>query len=179
LTDVDTNTAGTLTKWRIGWTRGLPERIEEWLESMERKGWHLVRVNLWGWRFRFDHGEPRGVRYCVDFQTEASPEYHNLLADAGWELIYQGGGWYFWRKPYDEERPEIYTDRESLVQRNKRIMSNLGILAAGWAVISAEDIIRNLSSWLGKSFFSLVMLAIIVLGIARLRHVNRQLTGRG
>lgn len=115
------------TKWWWGWE---PEKVENWLEEMESQGWHLYNATGIGIRFHFVEGEPRKVRYCADYQNSVKPEYKSIFEDAGWQLVYSGFGWYIWRMEYQGERPEIYTDIESLIGRNNRLMTILGAAAA-------------------------------------------------
>lgn len=112
-------------KWWWGWE---PEILENWLEKKEAEGWHLFNVNA-QIVFNFVKSEPRKVRYCADYQSTLDPEYKAIFQDAGWELVYKSAGWYIWRMEYTGERPDIYTDIESLMGRNKRLMGILGLIA--------------------------------------------------
>lgn len=102
----------------FGWN---PEKAENWLEEMEAKGWNLVKINTLGLRFQFKQGESRKVRYCADYQANVEHQYTKLFEDDGWELVWNDAGWYIWKKYYTEERPSIYTDLTSLVERNNRL----------------------------------------------------------
>lgn len=115
--------------WWWGWK---PEKVEEWLEDMERNGWNLYQVDLGSIRFRFKKGEPKKMRYCADFQMNTDDQYYKLFSDDGWELVWKGaGGWYIWKKPYTNERPEIYTDSKSLIDRNNRLIKTLSSVVGG------------------------------------------------
>jgi nicotinamide riboside transporter PnuC len=118
--------AKSVTKLWWGWN---PEKIENWLEQMEAEGWHLYSVTGIGIKFHFAKGEPRKIRYCADYQMNIKPEYKLIFMDAGWELVYEGGGWYIWRMEYEGERPEIFTDVASLLHRNQRILALFSIIA--------------------------------------------------
>ena len=110
------------TSWRLWWGWD-PEKIENWLEEMERKGWNIFQVDCFSLRFRFQKGELKQVRYCIDFQITVDDNYFSLFTDDDWELVWMGaGGWYIWRKPYEKERPDIYTDKTSLIARNSRLL---------------------------------------------------------
>lgn len=113
------------TKWWWGWE---PEKIENWLEEMEAQGWHVDYGIGLGTTFFFTRGEPRKMRYCADYQNKVTSEYSRIFHDVGWELVYSHMGWYIWRMPYEEERPEIYTDMGATVDRNKRLMLMLGVV---------------------------------------------------
>jgi hypothetical protein len=36
--------------------------------------------------------------------------------------------WYIWGKPYEDERPNIYTDTKSLIERNNRLFMTVGLI---------------------------------------------------
>ena len=47
--------------------------------------------------------------------------YFELFKEDGWELVdNKMGPWFIWRKPYEDEKPNIYTDTKSLIERNNR-----------------------------------------------------------
>jgi hypothetical protein len=119
------NSTKSVTKWWWGWN---PEKIEDWLEQMEAEGWHLYNATGIGVRFHFVKEEPRQVRYCADYQGNISPEYKRIFQDAGWELVFSNIGWYIWRMEYSGERPNIYTDIDSIIDRNKRLIVVLGVI---------------------------------------------------
>jgi hypothetical protein len=125
----------SVTKWWWGWE---PEKIEDWLEQMEVEGWHLYNATGIGVRFHFVKEEPRRVRYCADYQSKIGPQYKEIFQDTGWELVYSGMGWYIWRMEYVGERPDIYTDIDSILDRNKRLITLLGIITIieGFALTS-------------------------------------------
>lgn len=120
----------SVTKWWWPWDL---EGMEKWLEEMEAKGWFLLRVNSIASRFHFQESIPRRVRYCVDYQFKIKfgSEYMKLFEDAGWELVYLASGWYIWRKEYEGERPEIYTDVDSLMRRNRRLIAIFAFIGLG------------------------------------------------
>lgn len=113
-------------KW---WSASDPVKIERWLEAMESEGWHLLHVGWGGTRFHFQKGEPRKMSYCADYQAIKDHNYINIFEDAGWEMIFSSSGWYIWRMPYsDSVKPGIFTDVESLIDRNNRLISMLSIV---------------------------------------------------
>lgn len=107
-------------KWWWAWKY---EEIENWLESMESGGLRLVGTRFKGLLFYFENCTPTKARYCVDYQNKLTPEYMTIINDAGWKLYQIGMGWYMLRKEYDDERPELYTDFDALIGRNKKLLS--------------------------------------------------------
>lgn len=113
------NNVTTRLFWWWGWNSTHMERM---LESMALSGWSLFQVDLIGIRFRFQRGEKQKVRYCTDYQPNPDNDYFSIYQEAGWSIKWTGAnGWYLWMKPYENERPEIFTDTQSLIEKNNRL----------------------------------------------------------
>jgi len=109
-----------------GWNTN---RIEKFLEKMAADGWKLETVGFAQMLFGFVKDEPRKTSYCIDYNNSPSAEYLAMLEDDGWKLVDKTAGWLMWRKNYEGSRPEIYTDNQSLIDRNKRLLVVLMIAA--------------------------------------------------
>ena len=157
-------------KW---WDGSQSETISAWLEDMEAQGWHLLRVNWNGLRFHFEKGAPRKMSYCVDFQPKADPTYKVLFKDTGWENIYSCIGWYIWRQPFTDTKPEIFTDIDSMIERNKRLIP----ICAGALAAQIPGILLNLHRIFLLPFLILYipLLGLIGLCLYRLVAANRNL----
>lgn len=107
-------------KWWWAWDY---EMIEEWLERMEVGGLRLIETRATGVYFCFEKCIPTKARYCIDYQTKLTPDYMTIINDDGWKLYQVGAGWYILRKEYQEERPNLYTDFEGLIARNKSLLT--------------------------------------------------------
>jgi hypothetical protein len=107
-------------KWWWAWNC---EEIENWLENMENSGLRLVKTKFKGLFFYFENCTPTKTRYCIDYQSKLTPEYITIINDAGWKIDQIGMGWYILRKQYEDERPELYTDFDALIARNKKLLS--------------------------------------------------------
>jgi hypothetical protein len=105
------------------WFAWNPERAEDYLECMSLQGWHAVHTGGMLTGFLFERGEPRHVRYCFDYQREEKPEYMQIFIDDGWTLLRKSMGWYLWSREFEGARPEIYTDADSLIHRNRNMLS--------------------------------------------------------
>lgn len=104
--------------WWWGWNT---EKVENWLEEMEKNGWNLTKVDFAQIRFSFKKGKVRKMRYCWDYPTYPNDNYFELFKEDGWESMdNKMGPWFIWRKPYEDERPRIYTDTRSLIEKNNR-----------------------------------------------------------
>ncbi len=104
------------------------EEIENWLEKMEAGGLRLVETRINGVIFYFEKCKPSNARYCIDYQTKLTPDYLSIINDDGWNLYQVGMGWYILRKEYQQDRPELYTDFEALIARNKATLFVILIL---------------------------------------------------
>lgn len=119
------NSERKVFKWWWGWN---PGKVEKWLEQSEAAGWNLVGIGFAGIRFTFRQGESRQIVYRIDYQSSVKDDYFQLFRDAGWSLAGQSGGWYFWQQVYTQQKPEIFSDTESLIDRNRRQMMLLAII---------------------------------------------------
>ena len=126
-------------KWWWAWNY---EEIETWLEGMAAGGLRLVETKYNGVVFYFEKCTPIKERYCVDYQSKLTPEYIALINDDGWKLYQMGLGWYILRKEYKDDRPNLYTDFEGIIARNKKL---LGLMIGGAAIeiICFGDLIWN------------------------------------
>jgi hypothetical protein len=165
-------------KW---WDASESEKISTWLEEMESQGWHLLRITTNGLRFYFEKGAPRKMSYCVDYQQvlkKTDPNYLGIFIDTGWENIYSGAGWYIWRQTYQhsQAKPEIFTDTDTIMERNKRL---IGLFLAAIAA-QLPFILMNIS----KSYFPPLLIIYIplfvLLGVCiyRLVATNRKLKAK-
>lgn len=122
-------------KHRRDWTYE-PDKTEQWLEAMEKKGLNLYRLSPTGLTFYFWKLGPRRMKYTVDYQNQAPDAYFTLNRDAGWKLIYRGGRRFMetsiWvhEIPPDSPAPQFYSDAESRLKQVRRfIVANfLGLL---------------------------------------------------
>ena len=158
------------------WSGAYPEKMEKWLEHMESAGWQLVKVHWGGVKFTFEQGNPTQVSYCIDYMVQSDPEYIGLIEDTGWQLMMNSGGWYIWRMPYEEVKPEMYTDIDSLIARNKRLLQVYGILMLTQIPIAVVNIEHfTLQPIL---IIYIPILSILVIAFFQTLVANRKLKGR-
>jgi len=103
------------------------DKEENWLEEMASAGWHLAGGPF---IYRFEQGAPARVRYRLDYRSENTglDEYVRLCRDAGWERVFQFGGWQYFRTA-SADAPEIYTDVSSRIAKYRRLMAMTLVLA--------------------------------------------------
>jgi hypothetical protein len=109
-------------KWFWAWE---DEKEEKWLEAMSQNGWHLENPGL-PCIYHFIKGEPRDYSYRLDFRTgsfKSLQEYLQICRDAGWEMLGRMSSWYYFRKECQgTEKPEFFSDKDSKVQKYRRLV---------------------------------------------------------
>jgi len=159
----------TKFKWFWAWE---DEKEEEWLETMSKKGWHLDHPGL-PCVYHFIQGEARDYSYRLDFRTgsfKSLQEYLQICNDAGWELIGRMGTWYYFRKECrGAEKPEFFSDKDSKVQKYRRLIIFLVILLP-IMINGMFNVSRSQSSgfFTGVRFFYIFILLFFSYAIIRL-----------
>ena len=130
-TESDLKKSGKIIKkTRLLWCIA-PDRIEEWLENMESRGYHLYRLSELGNSFFFMRGEPRKVKYFADFQSSPNDSYFEIHKANGWKLLFTSflswTKYTLWSKEYTEEKPELYSDGIHIIKhaRNQCILNSI------------------------------------------------------
>lgn len=95
---------------------------------------------------KFVRQEPSKLRFCIDFQRTPQTEYTTIIEDDGWILAQMTQGWYLWIKAYTTERPAIFTDHQSFIDRNQRLLLTLGVILLPQIPISMVVMRRLISS---------------------------------
>ncbi|WP_052465184.1 DUF2812 domain-containing protein [Dehalococcoides mccartyi] len=99
----------------------LPSDYETWLEKMAAEGWHINRFRQWSSVFLvFRRGAPKRYRFVYDPQVSPRKEYIPTYEQFGWEYLGRMASAHFWRMEYKGKRPEVFSDRESVIKRNRR-----------------------------------------------------------
>ncbi|OZB90883.1 DUF2812 domain-containing protein [Paenibacillus sp. XY044] len=113
----------TKSVWFPAYRHVVPAELERWLEQMSGRGWHVDRIRQWSsLHMTFRRGEPKQYRYVYDLQAAPKRDYKATYEQFGWELVGKMASVYIWRKAYDVDRPESFTDTESLQQRGRRVI---------------------------------------------------------
>jgi hypothetical protein len=88
---------------------------------MAAKGWHIDSIRQWSsMLMTFRRGESK--KYCFVYDPQVSPreEYIATYEQFGWEYLGRMASAHIWRMEYENERPEAFSDQESLKKRNRR-----------------------------------------------------------
>lgn len=163
----------TVWHWWWGWNT---EKMENWLEKMENEGWDLIKVDFAQFRFTFKKGTSKKVKYCFDFPSYVNDSYFEIFKEDGWEIMdNKMGPWFIWRKSYENERPNIYTDTKSLIERIKR---QIRTVIFGIAVTLILISVLLISNFYGSKLISAVLCLSIVFYlyiIVKLYKYNKKL----
>ena len=163
------------TVWRM-WGGWEIEKIENWMEEMEQKGWALFKFDFTMMRFQFKKEESRKMRYCFDYQSNVGEDYFEIFKEDNWELVDETiSPWYVWRKSYEDKKPSIYTDTRSLIERNNRQIRNIGLGALISLILLSSVLITGFDNT--KLISAILIVIIVFLGylIAQLYQYNKKL----
>ncbi len=156
--------------WHWWWGWNTP-KVENWLEEMEKNGWNLTKVDLFQIRFSFKKGKGRKMRYCWDYPAMPGDNYFELFKEDGWESMdNKMGPWFIWRKPYEDERPNIYTDTKSLIERNNRQIRTVifGVLVTLFLIALVSIANFSFSKWISALLFlSMVFYGYIIVQLCQ------------
>jgi hypothetical protein len=160
----------------------VPSDFENWLEDMAAKGWHIERVRQWSSIIMiFIKGEPKKYRFVYDVHPIAGKEYISTYEQFGWENLGRMASVNIWRMEYKDDRPEAFTDKDSITSRNNRTVAAvsvsfslflLGSLAMSIALIFFPDTISandRIQLIIGAIFFAVlaILLGTVMLYIYR------------
>jgi len=152
-------------KRRLAWFYA-PDKAEIWLEKMESKGYNLYRMSKIGNSFYFIKGEPRAVKYCVDYQKKANPQYFNLNTENGWKLIFTSisriQSINVWSQAYTDTLPLFYSDKESKLKHAKRFALTYSICFFPICILYVFIIYMNVVS-LDFNLFSFINLIYLLI----------------
>ncbi|WP_339315194.1 DUF2812 domain-containing protein [Paenibacillus sp. FSL R10-2734] len=160
-------------KWKLGWMYA-PDRLEQWLEEMEEKGYNLYSVGKTGTAFYFKKGKPRKVCYCADLQNTADSNYFNIHRDAGWTRLYNSSAWsqkwVLWGQEYipGEAKPQIYSDKLNQLKLARRIALTytamfLPLIICYTYLIGINIKLSATSNLDRLQFINLILFAILIL----------------
>lgn len=106
------------------------KKEQSWLKEMSRSGWHLYKVGFLTYWFK--KGEPKDMIYQFDFPEigmKDTAEYLETYREDGWDYIGTMGNWYYFSKAEDAPGSKnIYTDKDTLLKKYKRVLMFLTIL---------------------------------------------------
>lgn len=119
-------------KFFAGWSL---EKEEAFLREMHQQGWALQKYNV---MYTFKKTEPKDVIYKADFRLdyrdskEKQQEYFEIYEMSGWKRVTSFTGWNYFCKEVKEgnELPDIYSDKETRVQKITDLLQVIAIMFA-------------------------------------------------
>lgn len=123
------------TVWFSMFRRMVPADYEQWLEELAREGWNVEKIGQFGSIcMTFRKTEPKQYRYVFDLNAFPNNDYRSMYEQFGWEYAGRMSSCFVWRKEYTGERPESFTDKESLVKRNRRVLAAVAVCFAAFVL---------------------------------------------
>lgn len=109
--------------WFSAFINVVPADYEKWLEDLALQGWNIDKIGQWSSiRMVFKHTTPKRYRYVFDMQAAPKKDYKATYEQFGWEFVGQMASAFIWRKEYDGDKPESFSDAESVIKRNTNVM---------------------------------------------------------
>ena len=140
------------------------------LNAASEQGWQLIKGGCF--HSKFVKNQDIRFRYQLDYRKiEDMGRYIETFQEQGWEYINSTfNGWHYFRKLYDptlpEEAYEIFTDRESLHEMNRRwarLALTIGAIIGVLAVIFAVRVILRPTLPLLIQLLTLVIESVVLI----------------
>lgn len=106
------------------------EKEVKWLNEMSEQGWKLT--SFFAGVYTFEECEPGKYLYqedTTDKLFQVSDEYRNFMSDAGIEIVQVWGPWVILCQEKDKGEFELYTDNESKIAHQKKILRIFKVVA--------------------------------------------------
>lgn len=157
-----------VSKIRFAWMYS-PDKLENWLESMEQRGFNLYRVNQIGMIFHFITGDPRRMAYKVDYQRQPPASYFSIHKEAGWSNCFNSISnlekWTIWSQEYkqDQERPQLYSDDSTQIKQAKKMVLTYTAFFLPFTLLYLYFLFNSLnhqtelSQWLSWGTFAFIL----------------------
>jgi hypothetical protein len=114
--------------WFSAFKHVIPADYENWLEDMASQGWNIDRIGQWSSiRLVFTKTTPKIYRYVYDVQQNPKKDYRATYEQFGWEFVGIMASCFMWRKEYSGERPEAFSDVQSIEYRNKSVVRAVSV----------------------------------------------------
>ena len=119
------------------------EKEEAWLDEMSEKGYRLDSVNPWLCIYTFTKVEEG--EFCpksrIDFRMvpgKDKTEYTECFRGSGWELVYSSNiaSQQYFRQISPAASDDIFSDKSSVVQRNKRLGRFLVVMSIFISIVA-------------------------------------------
>jgi hypothetical protein len=107
--------------WLSAFRHVVPADYEDWLEKLALQGWNIDRIGQWSSIYLvFRKTSPKRYRYVYDIQPNPRKDYRATYEQFGWECVGAMASCFLWRKEFAAERPQAFSDTQSIEDRNRR-----------------------------------------------------------
>jgi hypothetical protein len=114
--------------WLSAFKHVIPAEYENWMEEMASQGWNIDRIGQWSSvRMVFTKSTPKKYRYVYDIQSNPKKDYRATYEQFGWEFVGIMASCFLWRKEYSSERPEAFSDLQSIENRNNSVVKAVSV----------------------------------------------------
>lgn len=156
--------------WLSAFKNVVPANYENWLENLALHGWNVDKIGQWSSIYMtFKYGEPKHYRFVYDMQAFPTKEYKETYEQFGWNFVGQMASAFIWRKEYTNEKPESFSDKESVEKRNNRVFwaaSVSFIMFLLMALIISVFFVINIKHLMPEDIFQFVLGMAISYGFA-------------
>ncbi|MGV3487059.1 MAG: DUF2812 domain-containing protein [Tuberibacillus sp.] len=153
------------------------EKEEKWLTEMAEEGWHLVKCGPAF--YKFTKGEREKAIYKTDFKPQKAidrNEYLTIFKDAGWEHVAECMGWhYFKTRSESNQYLDIFSDKQSKIQKYKSLLSFMSFILAAIVIIAVTIVFRNPNSYMTvmKWIYAILILGLVLGDIKILQKIKK------
>ncbi|KGX91414.1 hypothetical protein N781_04800 [Pontibacillus halophilus JSM 076056 = DSM 19796] len=164
-------------RWKFGWQYA-PDKLEQWLESMDERGYELHRVSCLGLCYTFVERGNERIKYVVDYQKGNAYGYAQSHREAGWTELYRLrstlGFWTIWAQQYEEEAPAFYSNSTDILQHAKQVATIHASIFGCLAFLYTVLIMMNVTSFdrNGPDLLLLVIFVIVAVEFAALGSMS-------
>lgn len=139
-------------------------KVENWLNQMSANGLNFVGLGFWIYRYDFEQGEPGEYTYSIisldeSFSHPKSIQYLCFLKENKIECVSHAWNMVFLRKKVSDGRIDLFTDKVSQVQYNRKMLSQTIrttiMVAVALVVFAYFLIVANLNSLNGIGHLSI------------------------
>ena len=151
--------------FKLGWVYS-PDKLEQWLQEMERKGLNLYKISKNGCKFYFFKGKPRKIKYVADLKKLPNEICYEIYKEDNWDLAFRSSSsifqWTIWKKEYKGKKPEIYSDRDEGIKYARRVLL-VNLLTIVPLMSTCVFMIIMETLWINSRIHNIYILLIFIL----------------
>ena len=164
------------------------DKEKKYLEEMALDGYQLVEVGFG--KYSFKKIERKSLIYDFDFKgfdSITEDEYLQIFEDAGWQMVAQFGGWYYFAYEAGKEDIDISIFNNNASRKRKYGKLLLFLILTGfplyyqilffWPYVLSDDLSKGLASFYSvfrviAGIFAIVHFLVLVRIFRMYNHIN-------